>query len=102
MIKYFKDNLHAASVLILYVFFILSLIFLSFFAINYELMWAGKLYGMALLMIYIFMPISIILTLVYFVRKRTVKNFLLFAISFLPILSLLLMLYMYAVGMSDF
>lgn len=99
---YFKKNLQAAFVAILYFFFILNLIFLVFIAVDSSLKTIGALFGITLTLIYIFMPISIILSIVYLFKKRSIQNFVYLILSFAPIMSILLFLYIMGEALSSF
>lgn len=99
---YFKKNIHAASVAILYFFFILNLIFLVVISVDSSLNTIGVLFGITMYMIFIFMPLSIILSIVYLFKKRSIQNFVYLILSFVPTISILLFIYMLGTALSNF
>lgn len=102
MKKYLVDNINLTSVVILYIIFILNLIFFGFYAVDYELVLFGKLVGVTIFLIYIAMPVAIILCFVYLIKKKSILNLILFLISFVPVVSIYLMLFMIGKALSSF
>lgn len=99
-----KRKYHLISVLILYFFFIINLIALNIIQVSLDNTFFRFVYSVSITMIYLFIPVTAILSLVYLMKfkKDRLLNFAVLVLSFIPVTSILLFLYVLADKLSQF
>lgn len=98
-----KRKYNVLSTAILYFFFIVNLVLLVIVSVNTDAKIIGSLLGFTSIMIYIFLPVSIVLSIIYLIKfkHKNFDNIIVLILSFIPVTSTILMLYVVADKLSQ-